>query len=95
MPRMGLIVVVKGQERGAPKYRCECCPERVVFYDGEERLYERHVIACSQRHDAELRGESLRVKVPGIFDPFVSGDVEYGIWVRANAQAIIDGRTRM
>jgi hypothetical protein len=91
---MGLIVVVNGREQdaGKPRYRCECCPERTPFWDGEERAYERHVVACSQRHDEEMRGESLRVKAPGIFDPEQSGDVEFGKWIRQNREALLEDR---
>lgn len=94
MPGMGLLIIGAGSERD-PKYRCLCCPEQVVFYEGEERAYEQHVVACARRHDEGLRAQSLRVKVPGIFDPFVSGDVEFGVWVRANRRALIEGRLKM
>lgn len=91
---MGLVVVVNGQVRDArrPRYRCECCPERTPFFDGEERAYEQHVIACSSRHDAQLREQSWRVKAPGIFDPHVSGDVEFGQWIRRYRAELIEGR---
>lgn len=94
---MGLVVVVKGQvqDAGRPRYRCECCPERTPFYDGEERAYERHVVACSARHDAELRAESWRERAPAIFDPERSGDVELGRWIRRNREALLEDRKKL
>lgn len=79
----------------APAYRCECCPEKTPFWKGEERQRDIHVKACSERYEAELRQHSMRVKAPGLFDPEVSGDVEYGKWVRQNKEAIIRGDKTM
>lgn len=91
---MGVVILGLVPDR-EPKYQCLCCPEKTVFYEGEERAYELHVIGCSKRHDAELRGQSLRVQAPLIFDPDVSGDVEFARWVRANRAALINGRMRL
>lgn len=91
---MGLIVVIGGRAQDAPKYRCLCCND-AVFYDGEEAAYERHVVACSERHDEAMRAESWRAKVPGIFDPDVSGDVELERWVRLNRGALLEGRKKL
>lgn len=90
---MGLIVVTKDDGR-QPRYKCLCCGT-AEFYEGEETAYEQHVVACSNRHEAELRSMSLRVKAPGIFDPDESGDVEFGRWVRANRKALLEGRLRL
>lgn len=91
---MGLVVIVKGrlQDAGRPRYRCECCPERTPFWDGEERAFERHVVACAARHDEQLRALSWRQRAPAIFDPQVSGDVELGRWIAVHRDALLEGR---
>lgn len=57
--------------------------------------FEQHVKRCSEQHDEQLRQESFRVKAPHLFDPFVSGDVEFGAWVRANSAAIFHRRLKI
>jgi hypothetical protein len=89
---MGLIVIRHNERE--PAYRCDCCADG-VFFEGEERAYETHVVLCSMRHDAELRGESLRVKAPGIFDPEQSGDAELDRWVRRHRVALLEDRMRI
>lgn len=89
---MGLIVVMKGQER-TPRYRCIACD--TVFYDGEETLYERHVVKCSETHDEALRAESPRTQMPGICDPFKSGDVELERWISANRDLLLEDRKKL
>lgn len=84
------LLIVRDNAR-EPRYRCLCCDD-AIFYEGEETAYERHVVACSNRHDEELRGRSLRVKAPGIFDPFQSGDVELERWIRVNRGLLLEGR---
>jgi hypothetical protein len=93
---MGLVVVVKGklQDAGAPRYRCECCPERTPFWDGEERAFERHVVACAAEHDEQLRALSLREQMPAILDPQRSGDTEFERWIRAHRDALLKGRKK-
>lgn len=91
MRRMGLIVVINGREREEPRYRCLCCND-ADFYEGEERAYETHVVACANRHDEELRAQSMRARAPGIFDPNVSGDVELERWYRRNLPLLREGR---
>jgi hypothetical protein len=59
------------------------------------RPYEEHVALCAERHADELRAQSYRVKAPGLFDPFQSGDVEFGAWVRANSAAIFHRRLKI
>lgn len=86
---MGLIVVTSNKDR-VPRYRCLACD--TVFYVGEETFYERHVVACSAKHDEQLRADSLRTRMPGIFDPFVSGDVELERWYRRNLPLLREGR---
>jgi len=89
---MGLIVIRRNA--GAPRYRCLCCND-AVFFAGEESAYEAHVVACSRRHDEEMRAQSLRAKAPGIFDPFQSGDVEFGQWIRRHRAELIEGRRKL
>lgn len=91
----GLLILSAGRHGEPPRYRCLCCPERVVFYAGEEAAYEAHVVACSRRHEDELRQLSIRARDPELFDPLVSGDVEFQAWVRANRKALLEGRRRM
>lgn len=90
---MSLLVVVRHNAR-EPKYRCLCCKEW-VGYEGEQRAYETHVVACADRRDEELRAESWRVKAPGIFDPNVSGDVELDKWVRRNRALLLEDRLKL
>lgn len=90
---MGLLVVVRNNAR-EPKYRCLCCND-AVFFDGEERAYETHVVLCANRNDEELRGESWRVKAPGIFDPNVSGDVELDKWIRKHRALLLEDRLKL
>ena len=88
---MGLTVI--RMDPGEPRYRCLVC--QAVFYDGEHRAYERHVVACAEQNDEALRGMSLRSKAPALFDPFVSGDVERGQWIRAHRDALLEGRKKL
>ncbi len=88
---MSLYVV--RENPGKPAYGCVACD--AVFYKGEETAFERHVIRCSDENFEEMRAESLRAKAPGLFDPNVSGDVEFGKWVRRNRKALIEGRLKM
>jgi hypothetical protein len=89
---MSLIVVSHMHEE--PRVWCYVCG---TGFGASKmgRQFEEHVALCANRSDEELRGESLRVKNPHLFDPNVSGDVEFQRWVRANREAIIDGRLRM
>jgi hypothetical protein len=88
---VGLIVITRDDR--PPRYRCLAC--RTMFREGEETAYERHVVACSAQHDEELRADSVRTRMPGLFDPFVSGDVEFGRWVRANRGLLLEGRRKL
>jgi hypothetical protein len=59
------------------------------------RPYQEHVVSCANRYETELREMSLRHQAPQLFDPLVSGDVEFGQWVRNNRAAIFHGRVRI
>lgn len=94
--KVPLIVVRDASRR--PRYVCRICHmrgERSVFYDGEETAYERHVVACANRHEDELRSRSARVISPALFDPDQSGDVEFGRWIFDNREALIEGRLKL
>lgn len=58
-------------------------------------VFERHVRDCAGRNEDALRSLSYRVKAPHLFDPHVSGDVEFGAWVRANRAAIFHRRLKI
>lgn len=94
-----MLEVIRSVAAGEPTHWCHVC--RTPFYEGERTAWMRHVaggsgqVGCHERHEEELRSHSLRVKAPGLFDPHVSGDVEYGRWVRAHAAAILSGRMKM
>lgn len=91
------LIVARDSDRKAFGY-CRVCAmrgERTIFYEGEERAMEKHVAACSHRHEAELRQRSMRVRAPGIFDPERSGDVEKGHWISANREALVEGRKKL
>ena len=93
-----LIIVGDVGEARTPKYRCLICKargERSVFYEGEERAYERHVARCYDANEAELRMQSMREKAPGLFDPNRSGDVELGQWIRQHRQSLIRGGKKL
>ena len=95
---MGLVVI-RSVAAGEPQWRCLVCG--TPFYDGEMTAYVRHVagavgqVGCHERHEDELRAQSLRVKAPALFDPFVSGDVELGRWIKAYGPAILSGRMKL
>lgn len=74
-----------------PCYFCLCCNE-ASFVEGEERGYERHVARCSTVHDEKLRADSIRTRMPLIFDPHVSGDVELTRWIRRHRGMLLEGR---
>lgn len=90
----GLIIVGENSRLDeAPAYRCLVC--KAGFVRGQERAYEQHVVRCADRNEEELRERSFREKAPGLFDPFRSGDVELGSWIRAHSAAIVHGRKRI
>ena len=70
------------------------------FYPGEEKNWERHVVACSRRHEAEIRHASLRERMPGFFGAERAGQEEEAWLDRADAagvtnrEKVIQGRKR-
>lgn len=88
---MGLIVV--RVDPGRVIGGCVACD--AVFYEGEDRAWARHVDDCSERNREALMAHSLRAQAPALFDPEVSGDVEYGKWISRHRAALIDGRMKM
>lgn len=96
---MGGTIILPSIAKRSIKYVCtvpvgrgEVCNH--PFFEDEERVYVQHVCACSERHEAESRAESMREKMPGFFGP-LAGDAEYENWVRRNARAILEGRVKM
>lgn len=74
----------------APKYRCsvptgddETCG--AMFYEGEERKYERHVGRCARQHRDAIEANSPKVKMPIFFDP-EQWDPEYEAYMRGVGQ---------
>lgn len=94
---MGLIVV--SRFKGRPKYFCRVCElvgDTTVFFDGEDAAYHAHVLACSERNADALRALSPRHNLPAVYDPdHESGDVDWGRWLRENADKIAEGRKNM
>lgn len=93
-----MLTVIRHNE-GEPRYQCLCC--EALFFEGEERAFERHVAGsastpgCAERNAERMDAESLRAKAPGIFDPNKSGDVELERWVRRNRTALLEDRLRI
>jgi hypothetical protein len=86
---MSLIVI--SRDELAPKWECYVCGGTFHTLG----VFQRHIVRCSDQHEEELLALSWRAKNPHLFDPNVSGDVEFGRWVRENRQAILDGRLKM
>lgn len=57
--------------------------------------FEQHVANCARQNEETLRSLSFRTRAPQLFDPFVSGDVELGSWIRANRAAIFHRRLKI
>jgi hypothetical protein len=89
------LVVIRDAEHAGRRMFCRVCQmrgEESVFYEGEELAFSKHIKLCASRHESELRGRSLRVKAPALFDPEQSGDVERGKWIRQHRDEILAGR---
>lgn len=87
---MGLLIIGAAESR-PPKYKCLCC-NTAVFYEGEDRAYERHVVACSAKHEEEMREQSPREKTAHFLG---RGDTELEGWVRKHRGLILEGRKQM
>jgi hypothetical protein len=61
-------------------YYCRVC--RTSFYEGEEGKIDNHMKDCSDKHENELREQSLRHQSPFLFDDQNEGDVEFREYVR-------------
>lgn len=61
------------------------------FVKGQERLVEKHAIACTNRHAGAIREVYARAN-PAIMLPW---DPEMAAWMRQNADAIMSGRMRV
>lgn len=88
-----MLTVVRRVEK-PPAWWCLIPGCGATFTEDEHKAYLAHMVGCSRRHEERLRFQSMRVRAPGIFDPFVAGDPELLAWVRKNAPALIEGRLR-
>jgi hypothetical protein len=86
------LLVVRDKSRRVA-FRCHLCESR--FYDGELRAFERHVAGCADAREQQIRESSLRSKAPALYDTQFGGPVDLRDWVKANRQAIIEGRKRL
>lgn len=84
---MGLIVVTNNEDR-EPAFRCMACD--MPFFEGERTFYHRHVVACSAKHEPQMRAESIRERAPEL----VALD-EYDVWIRRNRAELIEGRKKL
>lgn len=84
---------------GPPQWICLVC--LTPFFEGEERAFERHVAGspstpgCAEREEARLRDLSLRERMPAIFDPLQSGDVDLELWIQKHRQALLEDRKKL
>lgn len=88
----GLIIPSSVADREPPVFFCAVCKEG--FGKSKAADYQRHVVACAERHEDDLRAMSPRAKAPGIFGD-EGWDVEFEQWVRDNKRGIIDGKVKM
>lgn len=93
---MSKLIVISRDPQREVKYRCIPCGTE--FYDGEEKRYERHVVACAAgEKGARMQQASWRRKAPGLFDPQHEGthDVEFERWVKAHKDPLIRGDMKL
>jgi len=73
-----------------PKFFCTLCD--AVFYDGEHRAYQNHVLSHPREDVLE---HSLHHKAPGIFDPnFEGADKEWHEYIDRKTKADPHGWTK-
>ena len=77
---MALQIWIPNSER--PRWRCRLC--KASFYEGQFGKYERHVVACGNRNEAELMAMSPKQRMPEFH---AEPDPEFGDhWRRKLAQ---------
>jgi hypothetical protein len=79
----------QAEERPAP-FVCRICQER--FW--ESRGYERHVVKCYNRNEAEVREQSIKERAPTLYGD-EAGDPELESWVRKHKTEILEDRKKM
>jgi hypothetical protein len=93
------LIVRDAQKRsGQRTLICEVCRAlgtMTVYYEEERAAFVRHINACWERHEGELRERTLEGKAPQLFDPQVAGDVELRRWVREHRAEILRGSKKM
>lgn len=97
MTHVGRLIVVRDKAR-RPKFRCMVPDCGAVFYDGEERAYERHCIGCAERNHTKVVAQSVRHRAPDLFDelhPSYNGDLALQRWIARNRDAVIEGRKKL
>lgn len=87
----GLIIPSSIADRQPPAFVCVPCGAE--FTRDQAAVYQRHVVHCASEHEAELRAESERQKMRGVFGD-EGWDIEQERWIRDNAQAILEGRLK-
>ncbi len=87
---------IPDKARRVPKFKCLVPtpdgPCGTLFYPGDERRYERHVVACAERHDREIQAivdHNRELSLPDI------QDVEFERWVQKWAPEIMEERKKM
>lgn len=63
--KSGIILPASMGKSDWLRYRCAACG--LMWPDGEEAAWSRHVAKCAKRHLNEIREASPRHKAPGIF----------------------------
>lgn len=73
--------------------RCQCCGKPFTERDMRRGgAYEKHVVACAEEHDEELR--ALRHANDPVIGEDV-GDTELKLWIDKHRVALIEGRKRL
>lgn len=96
---MGVALTVIRRHEGPPQWICLVC--LTPFFEGEETAFERHVAGtasmpgCAEREEEKLRAQSLRDRMPEIFDPLQSGDVDLELWIQKHRQALLEDRKKL
>ena len=83
----GLIVITNNEDR-EPAFRCMACG--LPFFEQERTFYQRHVVACSAKHEQEMRAESIRERMPGL----ATLD-DYDVWISKHRDELIAGRKKL
>jgi hypothetical protein len=97
LTKVDRLIVVRDPHR-TPKFKCMVPDCDAVFYDGEMKAWESHVVSCAERNREKVELQSVRNRDPELFNPLhpnYQGDLDLSRWIREHQQAIIEGRKRM